>query len=247
MTEVVSHRKVGFLLGVGIFLIPIFFAWLLLRKDHSTFTRVVGLGWLAPFLFTISGLDHTSKTPIAPMQVASSSAQQKTDAPKPASAADKLTSDAEAIKQIEQRIKDNRERLKKYYATSEQVNKGTVDVLLLSVTKELYSKGKSKEEKELSQKAAKLLPQAKLQVRELYASSVEEIFVKNGMDVRVSATGKDKSQLRIIYALMSQPLVYKFQNEIMLDEQAKTFGFSTLVYTNGFESSLGKTWTINLK
>lgn len=45
---------------------------------------------------------------------------------------------------------------------------------------------------------------------------------------------------------MSQPLVYKFQNEIKLDEQAEKLGFTKLVYTNGFESALGQTWTVDL-
>lgn len=40
-------RKVGFLLGIGIFLVPIVFAWFLLRKGHSTLSRVVGFVWLA--------------------------------------------------------------------------------------------------------------------------------------------------------------------------------------------------------
>jgi hypothetical protein len=46
---------------------------------------------------------------------------------------------------------------------------------------------------------------------------------------------------------MSQPLVYKFQNEIKVNEQASKLGFTKLVYTNGFESELGNTWTIDLK
>jgi hypothetical protein len=106
--------------------------------------------------------------------------------------------------------------------------------------------GKSKEEKALGQKAAALIPQVSQQAREMYASSLEEIFVKNGMDVQVSARGNSKKQLRISYALMSQPLVYKFQNDIKVSEQAAPLGFTKLVYTNGFESSLGKTWTIDL-
>jgi hypothetical protein len=66
------------------------------------------------------------------------------------------------------------------------------------------------------------------------------------MDVKARALGKEKKQLRIVYALMSQPLVYKFQNEIKLNEQATKVGFSKLVYTNGFESRFGQTWTVDL-
>ncbi len=39
-------RKVGIGLGVGIFFLPIVFAWFLLRKGHSTVSRVLGFAWL---------------------------------------------------------------------------------------------------------------------------------------------------------------------------------------------------------
>ena len=214
-----SQRKVGLLLGVAIFLIPIIFSWFLLRKGHSTLARIISFGWLAFFLFTISGHDTPFKAPEATAQLISA-APQKVDTAKPADSTNKIASDSETIKQVEQRIKENQELLKKYYATSESVNKAAADVLLLSVTKTMYSGGKTKEEKELNQRASKLLPQAQQQVRELYASSVEEIFVKSGMDVQVRAAGGDKSQLSIVYALMSQPLVYKFQNEMSVHEMS---------------------------
>lgn len=50
MTEVqqtTTGRKVGILLGIGIFLLPIAFAWLTLRKGHSTLSRVVSFVWMA--------------------------------------------------------------------------------------------------------------------------------------------------------------------------------------------------------
>jgi hypothetical protein len=78
------------------------------------------------------------------------------------------------------------------------------------------------------------------QVRSLYASSLEQQFVKRGFDIEVSAKGTD---LRLKYALMSKPLVYKFANEWNLADMAANYGFTRLVYTNGFASSLGETWT----
>lgn len=42
-----GQRRVSVLLGVGIFLLPWLFAWFLLRKGHSTLSRVVGFIWLA--------------------------------------------------------------------------------------------------------------------------------------------------------------------------------------------------------
>jgi hypothetical protein len=160
----------------------------------------------------------------------------------------RIAEDTHAITQIEQRLKDNRESLKKYYATPEKVKQANADILRLALVKVAYSEnGKTKEEKALGRKAAALIPQVSQQAREMYASSIEEIFIKNGMDVQVSARGADKKELRISYALTSQPLVYKFQNEIKISEQAAPLGFTKLVYTNGFESSLGKTWTIDLR
>jgi hypothetical protein len=248
MKRAIPRRKVSLGLGMGIVFFPIVFSWLLLRKGHSTLERIIGFCWLALFLlpFVFSSNYRHSEVPKTSIQWVSP-AQQKTDVVKPTNTTDKISSDSMAVKQIAQRIKDKKELLKKYYATSEHVNEAATDALFLAATKASYSKGTTNEEKDLYQLAFKLLPQAQQQVRELYASSLEEVFVKNGMDIKVRATGRDKNKLRIVYALMSQPLVYKFQNEVKLDEQAKNFGFSKLIYINGFESSLGETWTVDLK
>ena len=152
-----------------------------------------------------------------------------------------------ALDQIETRFKENAARLKKYYATADQLRQGTDDLIHLAVVEGYYANSKSKDEKALSQRSSRLTARVSQQQRELYASTVEEVLVKNGMDARVSATGSDKTQLRLKYALMSQPLVYKFQNEIGIDEQARFFGFKKIIYTNGFDSSLGETWTVALK
>ena len=42
-----GKRDVSFLLGVGIFFLPIIFAWFTLRDGHSTVSRVVSFIWLA--------------------------------------------------------------------------------------------------------------------------------------------------------------------------------------------------------
>jgi len=39
-------RKVGLLLGIGIFFLPLIFAWFTLRDGHSTVSRTVSFGWL---------------------------------------------------------------------------------------------------------------------------------------------------------------------------------------------------------
>ncbi len=159
----------------------------------------------------------------------------------------KQTSDDRTLKEMDEKLNSLRAKFNKYYATADDVNGLMQDVTLLTVAKAAYKTGKSDTEKRLHAKSAALLPRAQLTLREAYASSIEEIFIKTGMDAQVKAVGDGKKTLRIKYALMSQPLIYKFQNEIKIDEQAKNVGFSKLVYTNGFESSLGKSWIVNLK
>lgn len=56
-------RSVGFWLGGGIFLFPIFFVWVLLRQGHSTSSRVIGFVWLAVMLIGMgSGERNSSQT-----------------------------------------------------------------------------------------------------------------------------------------------------------------------------------------
>lgn len=233
------QRSVSLLLFIGILLVPIIFAWFLLRNGHTTLARILGFGWLVFFLVSFWGGD-------TPTTVASVSATATTS-PVPKEPVSRVSGDTKAVEQIEQRFSDNQKSLKNYYSTPEKVKQANMDILQLTMAKVTYGEnGKSKEEKALGQKAAALLPKVEQQAREMYASSLEEAFVKTGMDVDVTTYGKGKKQLRISYALMSQPLVYKLQNEINVSAQASAQGFTKLVYTNGFESSLGKTWTIDL-
>ncbi|MFT3800803.1 MAG: hypothetical protein QM766_06230 [Burkholderiaceae bacterium] len=161
-------------------------------------------------------------------------------------AAKVLAEQTKTVTEIERRLKDNTERLKKYYASADQVKQASTDIIRLALIKGTYADSKESDQKALGRRAARLLLQVEQQARMLYASSLEEVFVKSGMDAQVSATGKDKRRLRISYALMSQPLFYKFQNEIKIGRQAAPLGFTQIVHTNGFESSLGKTWTVDL-
>lgn len=56
-------RNVGFLLGLGIFLMPLVFVWFLLRQGHSTIARVVGFAWFAfGLLFAFSQDDGGSSS-----------------------------------------------------------------------------------------------------------------------------------------------------------------------------------------
>ena len=55
-------RKVGILLGIGIFLLPVIFAWFTLRKGHSTLSRVLSFIWLVITLIAYSSGAGTAPT-----------------------------------------------------------------------------------------------------------------------------------------------------------------------------------------
>ncbi|KHK63141.2 hypothetical protein JZ00_18620 [Pseudomonas frederiksbergensis] len=57
-----KKRQVGFLLGLGILFFPLLFGWMLLRKGHSTFARIVGFIWMALCLVSLIGMGSISKT-----------------------------------------------------------------------------------------------------------------------------------------------------------------------------------------
>jgi|GEM_PF-1396447 len=85
-TTTVQKRKVGFGLGIGIFLFPLVFSWFLLRKGHSTLSRVLGFGWLVLILIAVaSGSDETASTPqsATAQEVTMNQVQQKTAVQKP--------------------------------------------------------------------------------------------------------------------------------------------------------------------
>lgn len=197
---------------------------------------VIFFGYIFIQVLSIDSRRSPNSTPATP--------PTRTEAPKPP--VDPVAADTESVKQIEKRLVANKEHLKKYYANADQVRQGSSDLATLKRVFLTYAKETTKEKKSLRESAVRLLPQIEQQLRELYASSVEEIFVKSGMDAKVAVTGANKTRLRITYALMSQPLVYKFQNDMRLDQQAKQFGFTSLEYTNGFESDLRHTWTVDL-
>lgn len=187
----------------------------------------------------------------APQQAASQTA--KSDPPqKSASQLEQerlaeFENDKKNLLTIEQKLKQNEAHLSKYYGTNDQIDQCASHILALSMLKVDYlNHGKSKSEKELGRRAEQTSEKVAAQCRRIYASVIEERFMKKGLDIKVTTSGANQKQLTIKYALMSQPLVYQFQNEMHMQEAAKKVGFTKLVYTNGFDSSLGQSWTIDL-
>jgi hypothetical protein len=63
MTDQQAQRKVGLLLGLGIFLLPIVFVWALLRRGHSTLARAMGFGWLALGIVVVFAASQSNPNP----------------------------------------------------------------------------------------------------------------------------------------------------------------------------------------
>ena len=190
----------------------------------------------------IRGCSDDSSTTTAVTTPSSNAVQPAPVVPAKPDPAALLAQSKTTVDEIESRLKENAEKLKKYYGTADQVKEATTDLIKLAVVKGLYEDSKAKEEKSLSGRADSLIAKVSQQQRALYASTAEEIFVKNGMDVKVTASGAKKDQLRLKYVLMSQPLVYKFQNEMKINDQARVFGFKKIIYTDGYD----ETWTVDL-
>lgn len=58
----IPQKKVGLLLSVGIILVPIVFAWVLLRNGYSRTAKILGFTWLAIGTFAISIDDGESNS-----------------------------------------------------------------------------------------------------------------------------------------------------------------------------------------
>lgn len=57
------QRKVGFLLGLGIFFVPIVFVWFLLRSGHTAISRIIGFVWAGLVVIALVAGNNTSKPP----------------------------------------------------------------------------------------------------------------------------------------------------------------------------------------
>lgn len=57
-----EKRSIGFLLGIGICLMPYFFSWYTLRKGFSWLARIISFGWLAfTLIYSYQGQEETQK------------------------------------------------------------------------------------------------------------------------------------------------------------------------------------------
>lgn len=222
------------------------------------FSACVLFGIVAAIISVVQQQTRSRSTGVTQPATVDARQRQSYDSPKPTVAPvttpsrtpnplKRLAEDKNTVDEIEQRIRDNRESLKRYYATNDKIKQAQDDLIQLAAFAAIYSGERaSKEGKVLGERAKTLGVQVEQQVRELYASTMEQIFIKQGMDAHVKATGKQKEQLHISYALMSRPLIYRLRNEASLESGARSFGFKKIIFSNGFDGSFDSTWTVDL-
>ncbi|MCF8118803.1 MAG: hypothetical protein K9L83_01210 [Deltaproteobacteria bacterium] len=58
-----SVRPVGFLLGIGIFFMPLIFSWFTLRKGHTTKAKVISFIWFGLCLAGVFGMQSADQAP----------------------------------------------------------------------------------------------------------------------------------------------------------------------------------------
>jgi hypothetical protein len=248
-----ESKKVSALLGIGIFFMPYIFAWKLLDRGYGAAARRVGFSWMAIcVVLWLAGHNGHQQNPstqplvAAAIAPAAPSGAQPTPPASPADPA-KDRSDAKGyIAVAQEHVKLGRADLVHHYGTQEQIHIYNADLAKMTAIIVHANLTNDRDDIKQSSQAKALGIQLTELIRDTYASSMEESFVKNGMDIKVRSQGKNKDQLRLSYALMSRPLVYQFQNEAHLPAQAALVGFKKLILTNGFDGEMGQTWTINL-
>lgn len=252
-----QEQQVSVLLFIGIVFLPIVFVWALLRPGYSKVARVFGFGWLILFFMVACSSDdkndsQKSGAPEEKVEVAESligidkTSNKEGEVPV-ADRPETISKEKYEIDAIAQRLDDNSTYLKKYYATKSMLDQASQDMLRLSGVTLIYSyDARAPQGKALAKRARALAPRLSEQSRQIFASIIEEGFIKAGMDVQAVAQGTEKKTLKIKYALMGKPMVYKFENDAKISEQAGALGFKKVVYTNGFESSLGMSWTVDI-
>lgn len=86
LSETNNDRKVGLLLGIGIFVLPYIFSWFTLKKGHSTKAKVVSFSWMAFTLLLMSLSGNNNRTGTQNVDVATTKIADKVATPEKQSA-----------------------------------------------------------------------------------------------------------------------------------------------------------------
>lgn len=176
----------------------------------------------------------------------SSGQEMVRDLPKILSEEEKRARAIHGLERAERSYRERAARLKGHYATAMDLSEAREDELRAATAKFTLATSADHNERELSERGARLQDQIKGQMRELFASATEESLIKNGMDASVSVVGKERGTLQMTYSLMSRPHVYKLTNESTLRQDARSLGFKRIVFTNGLSGGLSESWAVDL-
>jgi hypothetical protein len=72
--------------------------------------------------------------------------------------------------------------------------------------------------------------------REGFAKIAEKYFLKEGYDMYVTLSGKDKTTIKFNYALMSRPVAYNAMEDSNFVQQLRERGFRRIIFTDGYRS-----------
>lgn len=219
------------------------------RTGNTAALKLLGaIGVVVFVVVAIWSVDNDTSTSSPPPQLAES-AKHSAQAPASDRSAQKaspngkdaqVTADRANVTEISERVKQNAEHLKKYYATPEELTQSESDADDLVA---LVARHKIVGERDdVTSKADHLEKVVERQTRDLFASVLTEGFIRNGIDMDVTPLGKDGRTLRMKYALMSRPFIYQLQNTANIEDQARKLGFTKVIYTDGFN----ETWTVHL-
>lgn len=101
----------------------------------------------------------------------------------------------------------------------------------------------SRREQAVRRASVILLKQMQIEKRVSAGKEIENIFVKTGMDVYVTLSGKEKDIITMTYLLWSRPLAYKYMNNDSFYSILKNTGFKKAV----FDDKYNNTWTYSIK
>lgn len=108
---------------------------------------------------------------------------------------------------------------------------------------QLLLKEVSRREQDVRRASVILLKQTQIDKRISTGKEIEQIFVKTGMDVYVTISGKEKDIITMTYVLWSRPLAYKYMNNDSFYSILKNTGFKKAIFYDKYNN----TWTYTIK
>jgi len=132
--------------------------------------------WLISRIFPVD-----TPPPLAPTATTTPTIQNQTSISPNPNQEQTLAVNKALLDEVDLRLKNNREKLRKYYATIEQVQQSSNDHMQLLLIAGISGTSKEKADITLSKRAKTIAQQVAEQTRVLYASAMEEKFMKNGL------------------------------------------------------------------